>query len=57
MVVASCYFTFLSEFPFDERRAVLSQWYNNDKIPSLVSSQPITSFLTLFNLYKEEFNA
>jgi hypothetical protein len=47
----------LSEFPFAKRRSVLNQWYNNDKIPSLVSSQPITSFLTLFNLYKEEFNA
>ncbi len=57
LVVASCYFTFLSEFPFTERRAVLATWYKNDKILSLINSQPITSFLTLFNLYKEEFNA
>ena len=57
LVVASCYITFLSEFSFSERRRILNKWYKNDRIQSLANALPINSFMTLFNLYKEEFNA
>jgi hypothetical protein len=53
LAVAACYFTFLSQKTFVERRRILNEWYRNDQIPALMNSQPIENFLTLFNLYSE----